>query len=174
MASQAAATRAQRRPGLPAYRKILVAVDGSEDSTRAGEHAACLSKSVGAELFVLGVVGIDPRLAARRGVCFVGVGPDRELERRLAVTCRTEREGVGRREGRQVQGAGASGTSLPGDRGKGGGEGSGGPRGRGPSRASGTNAAFPAEERFKRSLERARCPVLRVRGAGIPDCRSSC
>ncbi len=144
---------------MPAYRKILVAVDGSEGSVRAGEHAVYLSESVGAELFVLGVVGIDPRLAARRDICFVGVGPDLDLERRLAV------QSV--RESAAAQGVRCSEWALR----------------RfpswevvtnaveevradcvvvGSSRALGTDAAFPAGKGFERSLERVECTVLRV------------
>jgi nucleotide-binding universal stress UspA family protein len=141
---------------LPIYRRILVVVDGSEDSIRAGEHAVYLAQSVGAELIVLGVVGIDPRLAARRGICFVGVGPDLELERRSAVPSVRElaaANGVKCSEWRgtpsweivtkAVEKVRADRVVV------------------GSWRASEASAAFTAE-RFSKSLERAGRPVLRV------------
>jgi len=43
--------------GLPTYSRLLVAVDGSPASLRAGRHAVSLAKGLGAKLFVLGVTG---------------------------------------------------------------------------------------------------------------------
>jgi len=44
-------------PGLPTYSRVLVAIDGSPASLRAGRHAVSLAKNLGAKLFVLEVPG---------------------------------------------------------------------------------------------------------------------
>lgn len=51
----------------PCYGRLLVAVDDSESSLRAGEHAVYLAQTLGSELFVLGVLNVDMDLAWRTG-----------------------------------------------------------------------------------------------------------
>lgn len=54
--------------GLPAYRRILAATDGSESAYRAGLHAIYLAQRTGAELHLVYVV--DTHAAFRLGVYY--------------------------------------------------------------------------------------------------------
>ena len=64
----------------PLYRRLLVAVDGSESSLRAGEHAVCLAESLGAELFVMSVGGLRANQALRGIIYLAGVAAEIEQE----------------------------------------------------------------------------------------------
>lgn len=68
---------------MPSYGRILVTVDGSESSLRAGEHAVYLAQSLGAELLVLGVLNVDMDLVWRTGLRFSGIFEELKEETRM-------------------------------------------------------------------------------------------
>lgn len=87
---------ASRVAGL-SYGWLLIAVDGSESSLRAGEHAVYLAQSLGTELLVLGVLNVDMDLVWRTGLRFSGVFNELEEETQtvLRIVCElAEKSGV--------------------------------------------------------------------------------
>lgn len=66
------------------YARLLIVIDGSDPSLRAGEHAVYLAKSLDAELFVLRVV--NKHLAFRSGLYYGRLMA--ELERKSAAAAR--------------------------------------------------------------------------------------
>ncbi len=69
-------------PAWPLYERILLAVDGSERSVRAGEHALYLAGSLGSELIVMSVVSLQARKALRAIIYFTGVAAEIKQESR--------------------------------------------------------------------------------------------
>lgn len=69
-------------PAWPVYKRILLAVDGSERSVRAGEHAVYLARSLGAELFVMSVGSLQVSPALRGIIYLAGISAEIEQESR--------------------------------------------------------------------------------------------
>lgn len=81
----------------PSYARLLVSVDGSESSLRAGEHAVYLAQGLRAKLFVLGVLNIDIDLVWRTGLRFSGIFEELEEETQMVsrIVCElAEAKGV--------------------------------------------------------------------------------
>ena len=92
----------------PLYRRLLVAVDGSESSLRAGEHAVHLAESLGAELFVMSVGGLRANQALRGIIYLAGVAAEIEQESgtsRTAFWSQPPSEASGARSGRPPTGS---------------------------------------------------------------------